>query len=107
MSWSQRQKGHSHRVRGGVGSILTIQVSLPTLGDSPAALVLVLLQHPDLLKRLHDLAIHRAAGVHVVTGLRATVLGRAVDLAQPADTHRLAEVDVSCDGRGTGVEPVG
>lgn len=42
----------------------------------------------------------------MVAGADAAVLGRAVDLAEAADTDGLAEVDVAGDGGGAHVEPV-
>lgn len=38
-------------------------------------------------------------------GSRATVLGAAVDFSHATDTDGFAEVDVSGDSCGTGVEP--
>ena len=89
---------------GGQGD--TVQITLAALGDAAASLLLVLLEHADLLEGLHDLAVDGAAGVDVVRGPRAAVLGRAVHLAQAADADRLAEVDVAGDGGGAHVEPV-
>lgn len=43
----------------------------------------------------------------MVVGAGATVLGRAVDLAQAADTDGLAHVDVTGNGSGADVVPVG
>ena len=84
----------------------TVQITLASLGDAAAALLLVLLQDANLLERLHDLAVDGAGGVDVLGGPAAAVLGGAVDLAEAADTDGLAEVDVASDGRGADVEPV-
>ena len=43
----------------------------------------------------------------MVGGASATVLGRAVDLAEAANTDGLAHVDVAGDGGGADVVPVG
>lgn len=83
-----------------------VQVSLAGLGDPAATLLLVLLEDANLLESLHDLAVDAAAGVDVLRRARSPVLGRAVHLPQPADTDRLAQVDVAGDGGGTDVEPV-
>ena len=45
---------------------LTIQITLTTLCDASPTLVLVVLEHADLLKRLHNLPIDTAAGVDMV-----------------------------------------
>lgn len=42
----------------------------------------------------------------MVVGAGAAVLGRAVDLAETANTDGLAEVDVTSDSGGTDVVPV-
>jgi hypothetical protein len=100
----------------------TVQITLAGLGNAAATLVLVLLEHADLLEGLHDLAVDGAGGVGVVRGARAAVLGGAavvsiqfvlmrnrvipVDLPQAADTDGLAHVDVARDGSGADVEPV-
>lgn len=91
------------RLHGGLRN--TVQVTLATLGDAPAALVLIVLQHANLLQRLHHLAVDRARGVDVVRGTGAAVLGAAVDLAHAADTDRLPQVNVAGDGSGADVEP--
>ena len=85
---------------------LTVKITLTLLGDAAAALLLVLLEDLDLLKSLHDLAIDAAAGINVMGGARATVLGGAVDAAETANTDGLAHVDVAGDGSGADVEPV-
>lgn len=41
----------------------------------------------------------------MVVGAGAAVLGRAVDLAETANTDGLAEVDVTSDSGGTDVVP--
>lgn len=91
-------------VHGGLGD--TVQVTLATLRDAAASLVLVDLEDTDLLKGLHDLAVDGAGGVNVVGGAGTTVLGRAVDLAQAADTDGLADVDVAGDGGSADVVPL-
>ena len=85
---------------------LTVQITLAGLGDSAAALLLVLLEDTDLLKSLHDLAVDTTGSIDVLGGADATVLGGTVDSAETADTDGLAEVDVAGDGGGTDVEPV-
>lgn len=84
----------------------TVQITLASLGDAAATLVLVLLEDANLLKRLHDLAVNGARSVDVLGGAGTTVLGGAVDLAQTANTDGLAAVDVASDGGGADVEPV-
>ena len=83
----------------------TIQISLADLRDASPAFLLVLLEHTDLLQRLHDLAVDRARGIDVVRRPRAAVLGAAVDFAHAADADGLAHVDVAGDGSGADVEP--
>jgi len=91
-------------LEGGHGD--TVQVTLAGLGDTATALVLVLLEHVDLLEGLHDLAVDGAGGVDVVAWAHTPVLDAAVDLPQAADTDGLAHVDVAGDGGGADVEPV-
>lgn len=91
-------------LEGGHGD--TVQVTLAGLGDTATALVLVLLEHVDLLEGLHDLAVDGAGGVDVVARAHTPVLDAAVDLPQTADTDRLAHVDVAGNGGGADVEPV-
>jgi hypothetical protein len=91
-------------LHGGLGD--TVQVTLAGLCDAAATLVLVLLEHTDLLEGLHDLAVDGTGGVNVVRGTHAAVLGGAVGLAETADTDGLAHVDVAGDGGGADVEPV-
>lgn len=43
----------------------------------------------------------------MVRGLGTAVSGAAMDLSETADTNGLAEVDVTGDGSGAGVVPVG
>lgn len=90
-------------VDGGLGN--SVQIPLAALGDATATLVLVVLEHTDLLQRLEHLTVNRAGGVDVVRGTVATVLGRAVDLTETVDTEGLAEVDVTSDGSGADVVP--
>jgi hypothetical protein len=85
---------------------LTVEITLTLLGDAAAALLLILLEDLDLLKRLHDLAVDAAASINVLGGARAAVLGAAVDLAETANTDGLPEVDVAGDGSGADVVPV-
>lgn len=91
-------------LEGGHGD--TVQVTLAGLGDTATALVLVLLEHVDLLEGLHDLTVDGAGGVDVVARAHTPVLDAAVDLPQTADTDGLAHVDVTGDGGGADVEPV-
>jgi hypothetical protein len=91
-------------LHGGLGD--TVQVTLAGLCDAAATLVLVLLEHTDLLEGLHDLAVDGTGSVNVVRGAHAAVLGGAVGLAEAADTDGLAHVDVAGDGGGADVEPV-
>lgn len=90
----------------GQGGRRTVKITLASLGDPPATLVLVDLDDTNLLEGLHDLAVDAAGGGDVPRGARAPVLGGAVDLPQAADTDGLAEVDVARDGGGAHVEPV-
>lgn len=92
-------------VNGGLGD--TVKIPLAALGDATATLVLVDLEDTDLLEGLHDLTVDGAGGIDVVGGASATVLGRAVDLAEAANTDGLAHVDVASDGGGADVVPVG
>lgn len=89
---------------GGLGN--SVQITLASLGDAAATLLLILLEDTNLLQGLHDLAVDRAGGIDVVGGSAATVLGSAVDLAETANTNGLAEVDVAGDGGGADVVPV-
>lgn len=91
-------------LEGGHGD--TVQVTLAGLGDTATALVLVLLEHVDLLEGLHDLAVDGAGGVDVVAWAHTPVLDAAVDLPHAADADGLAHVDVAGDGGGADVEPV-
>lgn len=77
------------------------------MGDAAATLILIVLKDTDLLEGLEDAAVDGAGGIDVVVGARAAVLGRAVDLAQTADTDGLTEVDVTSDGSGADVVPSG
>jgi hypothetical protein len=85
--------------------MLTVQVTLALLGDPAATLLLVLLEDLDRLESLHDLPVDAAAGINVLRGPGATVLGGAVGFPQATDTDGLAHVDMASDGRGTDVEP--
>lgn len=89
---------------GGLGD--TVKITLAGLGDAAAALLLVVLNDANLLEGLEDLAVDGAGGVEVVRRTDTTVLGRAVELAETADTDGLAEVDVAGDGGSADVEPV-
>jgi len=91
-------------LKSGLGD--TVQITLSGLGNSATSLILVTFKDADLLERLHNLTVDRAGGIDVVGWARATVAGGAVDLAKPADTDGLAEVDVAGDGGGAHVEPV-
>lgn len=66
-----------------------------------------MLEHTNLLQRLHHLPIDAAAGIDVVRRPRAAVLLAAVRFPQPAYPDRLAQVHVSCHGRRARVEPRG
>jgi hypothetical protein len=90
-------------VHGGLGD--TVQITLTTLSDPSATLLLVNLNDTNLLKGLEHSAVDLARGVDVVGGGRTAVLRRSVDLAETANTDGLAEVDVTGDGGGTNVEP--
>lgn len=90
----------------GGGLQRTVQITLTSLGDAAATLVLVVLEDANLLKGLHDLTVDRAGGVDVVGGAGSAVLGGTVDLAETANTDGLAHVDMAGDGGGTDVEPV-
>ena len=84
---------------------LTIQIPLPTLRDPPSPLLLILLHHPNILQRLHHFPIHTPARIYMVRRSRAAVLSAAMHLAQTAHADRFAEIDMSGDGGGAGVEP--
>lgn len=90
-------------VNGGLGN--PVKIPLAGLGDAASALLLVVLKDTDLLERLDDLAVDGTGGIDVVVGAGATVLGRAVDLAQAANTDGLAHVDVTGNGSGADVVP--
>lgn len=83
----------------------SVQIPLTALCDATATLVIVLLQHADLLQRLAHLAVYRAGSVNMVGGAHAAVLLAAVDLAQAADADGLAHVDVARYTSGADVEP--
>lgn len=85
---------------------LTVQITLASLGDAAASLVLIDLEDANLGKGLHGLAVDGARGVDVVGRAGAAVAGGTVDLAETANTNGLAHVDVAGDGGGTDVEPV-
>lgn len=91
-------------LNGGLGN--PVQITLAALRDAPAALLLIDLDNPNLLQSLQDLAVNVARGIDVVRGARATVLGRAVHLAETADADGLAQVDVPGDSGGADVEPI-
>lgn len=88
------------------GDQRTVKITLAGLGDAAAALLLVVLNDANLLEGLEDLAVDGAGGVEVVRRTDTTVLGRAVELAETADTDGLAEIDVAGDGGSADVEPV-
>lgn len=90
-------------VHGGLGD--TVKIPLAALGDAAATLLLIVLKDTDLLEGLHDLTVDGAGGIDVVGGAGAAVLGRAVDLAEAANTDGLAHVDVTSDGSGADVVP--
>jgi len=83
-----------------------VKITLALLGDAASATLLIFLKDLDLLQGLHDLAVDGAAGINVVRGAGAAVLGAAVDLAQAANTDGLPQVDVASDRGGTDVPPV-
>jgi hypothetical protein len=56
----------------------TVQITLASLCDAAATLVLVNLYDTDLLESLKSLAVDRAGGVSVVGGARAAVLGGTI-----------------------------
>lgn len=90
-------------LEGGLGD--AVQIPLAGLGDTTAALLLVLLDDTDLLEGLEDLTVDSARGVNVVRGAGTAVLRGSVDLAEAADTDGLAQVDVTSDSGGADVEP--
>jgi hypothetical protein len=93
--------------RGLIDSLkLTVQITLSTLGDATASLLLVLLQNTNLLKSLHNLAVYASAGIDMVGWAGATVAGGAVDFAKTADTDGFAEIDVTGDSGSANIEPV-
>jgi hypothetical protein len=91
-------------VNGGLGN--TVQITLTGLSNATATLVLILLENTNLLKGLEDLALDGTGGIDVVARARATVLGRAVHLAETANTDGLTEVDVTGNGGSTDVVPM-
>lgn len=84
----------------------THQISLSRLGDSTTSLVLIELKDTNLLKSLHNLTVNGSGSIGVVRWAGTTVTGGSVNLAHTSDTDCLAEVDVTSDGGGAGVEPV-
>ncbi len=86
--------------------LLTVQISLSTLRNPSSTLILILLQHTNLLQRLHHFPIDASAGIDVMTGPTATILLAAMHFPETAYTDRFAEVDVSRNGCGPDVEPV-
>jgi hypothetical protein len=93
--------------RGLIDSLkLTVQITLSTLGDATASLLLVLLQNTNFLKSLHNLAVYASAGIDMVGWAGATVAGGAVDFAKAADTDGFAEIDVTGDSGSANIEPV-
>lgn len=52
----------------------TVQIPLSALRDPPATLLLILLQHTDLLEGLANLAVNAAAGIDVVGWAGATAV---------------------------------
>jgi hypothetical protein len=56
----------------------TVQITLTGLCDTTATLVLILLEHTDLLESLHNLAVDGAGGIDMVGGARTAVLGGTV-----------------------------
>ena len=74
-----------------------VEVALAVLAD-PAAAVVRLLEHADLLERLADLALHARGRGRVVRGAVAAALRAAVQFCERADADVFAEVDVSRDG---------
>lgn len=79
------------------------QIPLARLCDSATALLLVLLQHTNLLQRLHDFAVDAAAGIDVVRRTTAPVASRAVDFSESSYTNGLAEVD--CNETLSAIDP--
>jgi len=66
-------------LNGGLSN--TIQISLSTLCDSSASLLLILLQNTNLLECLHDLSVDASTGIDVVRWAGATVAGGAVNFS--------------------------
>jgi hypothetical protein len=85
----------------------TVQISLAGLGDAAATLLLILLKDTNLFQSLHNLAVDTATGIDVLGRTDTSVLGGTVDLAKAANTDSLAEVDVTGNGSGADVEPIG
>ena len=85
---------------------LTIQIPPPPLTNPPPTLLLIHLQHANLLQTLHHFAIDAAARIDVVGRAGAAVSSRAVDFAHAAYADGFAQVDVAGDGCGAGVEPI-
>lgn len=82
-----------------------VQITLASLGDAAATLVVVALKDTDLLEGLASLAVNGAGGVNVVGRSVAAVLGGTVELAETANTDSLAHVDVTGDGGRADVVP--
>ena len=61
----------------------TVQITLASLGDAAATLVLVMLDDADLLESLENLAVNGAGGIDVVGGARAAVLGGTANYQYP------------------------
>ena len=69
------------------------QIPLTRLCDSASSLLLILLQHTDLLEGLHDLAVDTSTSIDVVRWTTASVASWAVNLSESSYTDGLAEVD--------------
>lgn len=82
-----------------------VQVTLATLCDPAATLLLIPLDDTDTLEGLKDLAVDSSRCVDVVRRPRPPVLGAPMDLPQATDANGLADVDVACDRSSTDVEP--
>jgi hypothetical protein len=84
---------------------LTVQIPPTRLGDPPAALLLILFQHPNLLESLHYFPVHRPTCVDMVARSGAAVFGRAMDFSQAPHADGFSQVYVACHGGCASVEP--
>jgi hypothetical protein len=68
----------------------TIQIPSATLCNTSPASLLILFQHPNLLKSLQYLALNTPASIKVAARTGSTILAAAMDSAKSAYTNRFA-----------------